>query len=337
MAQVRNLSYEPVANNDDVNILSVNRINNVEIQAGYKRNGVEMTFFEWSVDTTITTGPQNPTGPNSYDFAYSTNVNQLPTSVNVGWGDGTRQWAATPLAGNQVVIQKDYAVGGAYTKLRAITDGRGYFEGANRNLSNDGSKVTDVTHWSGAGNKGWSYFFYYSPIVTWSANDEPDWSLWTIQGPAMFGQMVNMNEPKLLNWTPQIPTGNYDAWLFNNDSLTQNIAPAWNLSDTGNGYTLRYLFQSAANPPPWNGGGSPTNVFRMYFQSGISDADVETMLVFWNNTSPVSQNVNAEECFATTQGAPRTMSQTTYAAGKAAYDNLQNVHGWNMTNSITWV
>ena len=64
MAQVRNLSYEAVANNDDVNILSVNRINNVEIQAGYKRNGVEMTFFEWSVDTTITTGPQNPTGPN---------------------------------------------------------------------------------------------------------------------------------------------------------------------------------------------------------------------------------------------------------------------------------
>ena len=146
-----------------------------------------------------------------------------------------------------------------------------------------------------------------------------------------------MNEPKLLNWSPSPNSGNYGSWFRNADAFNQAIGPAWNLQDTGNGLNYSNMFFSAANAPLFNGGGSPTDVNQMYMSSGISDADVETMLVYWNSAGTVTPNVNGDRCFSVTPTTPRTMSQTTYAAGKAAYDNLQNVHGWTWSNTISWV
>jgi hypothetical protein len=126
-------------------------------------------------------------------------------------------------------------------------------------------------------------------------------------------------------------------WFRNTDAFNQPIGPAWNLQNTGNGLDYGAMFLSAANAPAFNGGGSPTDVNQMYLSSGISDADIETMLVYWNSAGAVTPNVNGDRCFSVTPTTPRTMSQTTYAAGKAAYDNLQNVHGWTWSNTISWV
>lgn len=337
MAQAWNLSFEALTNDEQANILSINSISGVEIKGGYKRNGVVMTFFEWSVDTTIQRAGSSPSPTNSFDFGYEGVTSEF---MQVGWGDGTRERASVPFAGNFVTAQKDYAVGGIYNKLRVITDGNGHLIGENRNFGNDGAKCTDITHWSGSRTRGWHYFFSYSPIVTWSANDEPDWQFYTRPSSstvALFPNMQSMNEPKLLNWSPSPVSGNYGSWFRNADAFNQAIGPAWNLQNTGNGINLGSLFFSAANAPLFNGGGSPTDVSQMYMSSGISDADVETMLVFWNSAGVVTPNVDASLCFNVTPTTPRTMSQTTYAAGKAAYDNLQNVHGWTWSNTITWV
>lgn len=335
MAQAWNLSFEASTPNEEANILSIRRINNVDIKGGYKRNGVVMTFFEWSVDTTIQYPVGSPSGTSSYDFGYE---GVGGSSLNIGWGDGTRERGLVGLAAVFVTVEHDYAAGGVYNKLRAITDGAGHFIGSNRNLGTDGSKCTDISHWSGSKTRGWEYFFYRSPIVTWSADDEPDWPLFTLPSNAsLFGQMENMNEPKLLNWSPSPNNGNYGSWFRSADAFNQAIGPAWNLQDTGNGLDYGSMFFSAANAPAFNGGGSPTDVNQMYMSSGISDADIETMLVYWNSAGTVTPNVNGDRCFSVTPSTPRTMSQTTYAAGKAAYDNLQNVHGWTWANTITWV
>ena len=137
MAQAWNLSFEAGSSNEQANILSIRRINNVDIKAEYKRNGVVMTFFEWSVDTTIQRSGSGTSPTNGYDFGYEGVSGQ---SLNVGWGDGTRERATIGFSGNFVVAQHDYAVGGVYNKLRVITDGNGHLIGENRNFGNDGPK-----------------------------------------------------------------------------------------------------------------------------------------------------------------------------------------------------
>jgi hypothetical protein len=81
-----------------------------------------------------------------------------------------------------------------------------------------------------------------------------------------------------------------------------------------------------------------SNMINMFVgATALTDANVENILVGWNNSVNTAEGVNATGLFGN-----RTMNQTTYAAGKAAYDNLATAvgsggKGWNLTNAITWV
>ena len=68
----------------------------------------------------------------------------------------------------------------------------------------------------------------------------------------------------------------------------------------------------------------------------LVDAQVAAALVGWNSNSNTNTGVNASSIF----GGSRSLSQTTYASAKAAYDNLVDTvvnggKGWTITG-LTW-
>ena len=67
--------------------------------------------------------------------------------------------------------------------------------------------------------------------------------------------------------------------------------------------------------------------------SGMSDANVALCLEGWDSIGQ-GTGVDMTNMFGT---IPRTLSQSTYSAAKAAYDNLIATYSWDLTNSITWV
>tara|TARA_R100000951_G_scaffold14936_1_gene11701 strand:+ start:529 stop:1365 length:837 start_codon:yes stop_codon:yes gene_type:complete len=73
----------------------------------------------------------------------------------------------------------------------------------------------------------------------------------------------------------------------------------------------------------------------------ISDADLESCLVQWeanpNQGSSVDLTGKPFGRDPRGGGGPRTLSETTYPAAKAAYDNLIANNSWSFGNSINWV
>lgn len=75
--------------------------------------------------------------------------------------------------------------------------------------------------------------------------------------------------------------------------------------------------------------------------ANISDADLASCLVQWEaNANQGSQVDLSGEPFGVDPrgaGAPRDLSETTYPAAKAAYDNLIANNSWNFGTSINWL
>lgn len=73
----------------------------------------------------------------------------------------------------------------------------------------------------------------------------------------------------------------------------------------------------------------------------ISDADLESCLVQWDANPNQGSSVDLTGLpFGRDPrggGSPRTLSETTYPAAKAAYDNLIANNSWSFGNSINWV
>lgn len=73
----------------------------------------------------------------------------------------------------------------------------------------------------------------------------------------------------------------------------------------------------------------------------ISDADLESCLVQWDANPNQGSSVDLTGLpFGRDPrggGSPRTLSETTYPAAKAAYDNLIANNSWSFGTSINWV
>ena len=107
----------------------------------------------------------------------------------------------------------------------------------------------------------------------------------------------------------------------------------WNVSSVEN-----FSSMFGANAPfdfdlaNWNLS-SATNMSSMFSNSAlISDANISATLIGWEGAATTASGVNASSLFGN-----RTISETTYATAKTAYDNLISVKGWNLTNAINWV
>ena len=86
--------------------------------------------------------------------------------------------------------------------------------------------------------------------------------------------------------------------------------------------------------------GDSANIGGATFEN-ISDADLASCLVQWetNANQGSSVDLSGEPFGSDPRGgaAPRDLSETTYPAAKAAYDNLIANNSWNFGNSINWL
>lgn len=74
--------------------------------------------------------------------------------------------------------------------------------------------------------------------------------------------------------------------------------------------------------------------------ANISDADLASCLVQWAANANQGSSVDLNRPFGSDPrggGAPRDLSETTYPAAKAAYDNLIANNSWDFATSINWL
>jgi len=122
------------------------------------------------------------------------------------------------------------------------------------------------------------------------------------------------------------------SFMFQSCPFNRDI-DGWNVSS---GQTFNNMFTNNTafdfDLASWNLS-SATNLTNMFSNaSGLSDANVSATLIGWEAAATTASGVNASSCWGN-----RTMSATTYATAKTAYDNLVSVKGWNLTNAINWV
>jgi surface protein len=138
-----------------------------------------------------------------------------------------------------------------------------------------------------------------------------DLSSWDVSNCRDLSYLGGLQTTNYSNWNP-INCSNFAHMFANNTVFNSNIGN-WDLRNASG---MTYMMSGAIS---------------------LTDANVENILVGWNNNVNTATGVNATELFGN-----RTMNQTTYAAGKTAYDNLalavgSGGKGWNLTNAITWV
>lgn len=141
-----------------------------------------------------------------------------------------------------------------------------------------------------------------------------DISGWDVSGATTFDQMFhscNTFNQDVSGWDVS-GVDDFAAMFYRADAFDRDLS-GWNLS-------------------------SATDMSLMFSQlGGLSDTNVSNILIGWEASANTATGVNASQLFGN-----RTMSQTTYAAAKTAYDNLATAvgsggKGWNLTNAITWV
>ena len=145
-----------------------------------------------------------------------------------------------------------------------------------------------------------------------SAPITADLSSWDVSNCRDLSYFGGVNQTtNFSSWNP-INCSSFAFMLSNNVNFNNDVGN-WDIRNASN---MTYMFSGA---------------------TALTDANVENILVGWNNNVNTAEGVNATQLFGN-----RTMNQTTYSAGKTAFDNLATSvglggKGWNLTNAITWV
>jgi len=162
---------------------------------------------------------------------------------------------------------------------------------------------------------------------------------WDVSGVTNLGSAFagdSLFDSPLSNWDVSGVTGMGNVFE-GATSFNQDIS-SWDVSNAG---FVANVFSGASsfdqNLGAWKFKDSCIINF-IFNNSGMSDANVALCLEGWDSVGQ-GTSVNATNMFGTTLvgGGPRTLSESTYPAAKAAYDNLISTYSWDFTGSFNWV
>ena len=122
--------------------------------------------------------------------------------------------------------------------------------------------------------------------------------------------------------------------MFKDASAFAQDLSSWDVSNVGSFEGALRSSQSDFDYSTWELH-SATSLRRAWAFGVMSAANVSACLIAWEADPSTATGVNATDCFGFI-----TMSATTYATAKAAFDNLAlavpSGYGWDLTGAINW-
>lgn len=162
-------------------------------------------------------------------------------------------------------------------------------------------------------------------ISSWNVSTADDFEL-MFNGASAFNQDIS-------GWTTSNVTNMFE--MFNGASAFAQDLSSWDVSNVVNLQGVFRSTQSDFDYSTWQLH-SATTIRRAWLGNVISAANVSACLIGWEADTLTATGVNATECFSGI-----SMSETTYATAKAAFDNLilavgSGGYGWDLTGAINW-